>query len=144
MALPKKVKIGAHTYKVKLTVDLTDEDGQNLLGQIDYTNLLIEIRENMDPAWYLPTLMHEIVHGILFYTGQSTETSHEAVVSALGDGLAMMLHSSPQLLEAFGSNPSLKAPNPPRKTLALVQQDLVPGDNNTPKDQDLVARVVSE
>ena len=66
MPIPKKLKIGPHTYKVHYpeVVPLT-ESGKELNARIDYDDHLMYIRSGLPAASRAEGLLHEVIHGIV-------------------------------------------------------------------------------
>lgn len=87
-AVPKKLKLGAHTYKI-ITKELDDD-----FGSIDRLKNIIYIDSRLPDTQLLATLVHEILHAL------NNETQHERV-----DGLAE------QLTQVLVDNKILKITN---------------------------------
>lgn len=94
METPLTIKIGPVTYRVKEVTGLHDR-GQELLGQIDYSQETIELRTEQGPTAKRVTLWHEIFHGILANAGLSDHD--ERLIDALAYGLVSVLVDNPKL-----------------------------------------------
>lgn len=74
LTIPKKLKLGAHTYKI-VAQELDDD-----FGSIDRLKNIIYVDKRLPDTQLLATLIHEILHSL------NNETEHEFV-----DGLAEQL-----------------------------------------------------
>lgn len=54
-----------------------------ILGQITYSECIIEMRKNQPPELYKQTLVHEIVHGMLTMIGRNDLSEDETFVQSL-------------------------------------------------------------
>lgn len=59
MKIPKKIKIGAHTFEVLLVERVDDEDN---VGECCSSDCVIKIQKNQTESQIAKTLLHEIVH----------------------------------------------------------------------------------
>lgn len=85
--LPEKVKISGIDYQVEIAEHrIANDDGDKLLGQIDYGGSTIYINEDQNEQLKGATLLHEIVHGILYHMG-SKQNDNEKFVEGLSSGL---------------------------------------------------------
>jgi len=67
MSIPINIKIAGHTYEIKFDdVSMADK---SLLGEIDYDEKVITLRNQGKKSNIDNTLVHEIVHGILYESG---------------------------------------------------------------------------
>lgn len=83
--LPNKVKISGIDYDVQITEHQTTDEGV-LLGQISYSEAVIYINEEQNDQLKAATLLHEIVHGILYHMG-SEMNDDEKFVEGFSSGL---------------------------------------------------------
>jgi len=88
----KKVKIASCIYKVIEQVISNDE---NHVGVIYPHKLEIYIEKRLPQARKIQTLIHEIVHGILFEYGDIKLS--EQKVDAIASGIAQVLKDNPKL-----------------------------------------------
>lgn len=70
------VKIGGLTYEVTKKPDLQGSDGN--WGQIQYKKLEISLDDSLPEQLEDQTLIHEIVHGILFEAGYPNHEEDQA------------------------------------------------------------------
>lgn len=76
MNLPKQVNILGKKYKVKQIYFKKESDGSYSIGECDYTKQLITIDRRIGPAQKIETLIHEMIHAIVFELGwESTEAA---------------------------------------------------------------------
>lgn len=73
-------------YKIILTEDLFNATDRHL-GQIDYVKSEIRVNKELNGEALKETLAHEIVHGMLFHLGYSSESQNEQFVQALGNAI---------------------------------------------------------
>jgi len=84
MMIPKKVKIGAHTFQV-LMVDDVDPEGN--VGECCSEELTIKIKKTQKESQLAETLLHEIIHA-------SDAHLTEAQVDRLGHVLLQVLRDN--------------------------------------------------
>lgn len=95
--VPKRVRIGAVDYVVKLVAHLSR--GQEQIDGRAYNDLgVILIRAEMSPQLQLQTLWHEIVHAIV-YQGQlgHFKLGDERAVDPLAWGILQVVRDNPGL-----------------------------------------------
>lgn len=80
------VTICGTPYKVILTKDVFDATDRHL-GQIDYVKCEIRVNDELNGEALKETISHEIVHGMLFHLGYSSESQNEQLVQALGNAI---------------------------------------------------------
>ncbi|MCF6161892.1 hypothetical protein [Furfurilactobacillus milii] len=83
MQLPKSVNVLGVKYKVKLQSRLIEND-ESLLGMTDFPNDTIWLRKGMDVQRTQQTLIHELVHAMLYEVGNDDYNS-ENLVNPLGN-----------------------------------------------------------
>lgn len=105
MNIPSKVKIGVKVYDVVTTEVF--EQGADQLGGIDYFDQLIKIRPTSQHTME-QTLLHEIIHGILFDMGITKQK--EKFIEALTNELHRLIYDNPLLFAPpVGINDNEKA-----------------------------------
>ncbi len=90
MKIPKKIKIGAHVYKVVFRDDLDDED----FGICRPRKLTIFIDDTVPQTQREETFFHEVMHAIFHQAGLSTPwdiEKEERKVQVLGHALYQVL-----------------------------------------------------
>lgn len=85
MMLPEKVKISGIDYIVDVAEHQEVEEGM-LMGQIIYHEGRIYLNEVLNDQLKESTLLHEIVHGILYHMG-SEMNDNEEFVEGFSSGL---------------------------------------------------------
>jgi Zn-dependent peptidase ImmA (M78 family) len=83
--LPSKVKISGIDYDIKIAEPKSVENGV-LMGEITYHEATIYINEEQNDQLKVATLLHEIVHGILYHMG-SEMNDNEKFVEGFASGL---------------------------------------------------------
>ena len=89
--MPKKVKVGAHTYKIRLETALLVEGSDNaddpleLNGLCNPQTLTIFLRKGLPASLTKETLVHELFHALFPNVG----------------GLGDVLHKFPDLMEEY-------------------------------------------
>ena len=84
---PKKIQVGAKTYKVKIVDDLARFEGSR--GDVCHNRLEIKIEKRMIPSEKETTFWHEVMHSIdqVFLAHSVDEKS----IDALANGLHQVL-----------------------------------------------------
>lgn len=88
MTIPKRLKIGGHTYQVKL--EKPGELGQDKVGCHDIEKGLISIDSTLAKSHQEATLLHEILHAV------NSELEHP-IVEALAQQLYQVLSDNKML-----------------------------------------------
>jgi Zn-dependent peptidase ImmA (M78 family) len=83
--LPSKVKISGIDYHIEIAEHKSVENGV-LMGEITYDKATIYINEELNDQLQVSTLLHEIVHGILYHMG-SEMNDNEKFVEGFASGL---------------------------------------------------------
>lgn len=101
--LPTVIKIGYQDIKV-IEVDLIDDaQGVYLAAKPE-----IRVKEGMEGRELLNTVLHEILHGIVYCYGLKTEFKdndhEERIVNALGNALTEVLTRNPDLVSFVGKS----------------------------------------
>jgi hypothetical protein len=85
--IPSKVKISGIEYEIAITENRKANDaGDILLGEIVYHDATIYINEEQNEQLREATLLHEIVHGILYHMG-SEMNDNEKFIEGFSSGL---------------------------------------------------------
>src|SRR4030042_145178 len=101
-----QVKIGPVTYEIKEVHGLMDDGKtQALGGQISYEDCLIKLDADLEPQAHNVILWHEIVHGLMHYTGQGKLDDKEELVTALAYGIVGVLQDNPWLTKGKDNAP---------------------------------------
>ena len=89
-------------YDVQVTSDKIIVDGRDCLGSIDYNRNLIRISDWVGESAAKVTLMHEVVHGILFERGTDfKEHNEEYVVDEIARGFMEVTRANPDLVQCI-------------------------------------------
>ncbi len=98
MTLPKVIYVGTADYEVK-------QKGQlDLLGETRSEHAEILIRRKQAPSVKRETLMHELLHAIIYASGmvhhfKLDHDTEEELVSALSPWILQLLRDNPYLVE---------------------------------------------
>lgn len=100
-AMVESVMVDAVQYRVEQDGDTIVVDGQECGACVNYDGALIRIRDpaSLDVGAQAKTLMHEIVHAILFERGRREEFANEELVDALASGFVNLVRQNPDLIE---------------------------------------------
>ena len=90
----KHLLISGHTFEVVYGTP-PETEGEIILGTMNPKDLEILIREDMPESQREETILHEVVHTILQFTGHGD--TEEGVVEALGNGLYNFLKDNKDL-----------------------------------------------
>lgn len=102
MEIPEKVKIGLYEYRVEETDEVLLVDHKECKGRIEYDNLTIKIKKELQDQLKLQTLWHEIIHGIIKEFGINLDSEHwteESKVDWIATGVLSVLKDNPELIK---------------------------------------------
>ena len=91
MQIPEKIKIGWRTYSIEQGERRFGSNGGDLYGEIQYEKGEIYLYEGQSEENKWVTLLHEIIHGIFFMTGQSEYRGNEDLTTLLSENLYQVL-----------------------------------------------------
>lgn len=94
-----QVEILGVNYEIK-EVDIIDEN-PNVLGQIVYQKQEIQIKKSLLKDMKNSTIIHEIVHGILFHSGKQELNEKEDLVESLSSSIYQVLKSNKKLITSL-------------------------------------------
>ena len=94
-----KVEILGVDYEIK-ELDIIDEN-PNVLGQIVYQKQEIQIKKSLLKDMKNSTIIHEIVHGILFHSGKQELNEKEDLVESLSSSIYQVLKSNKKLITSL-------------------------------------------
>lgn len=111
MNVPLTVVVGPYTYTVSVSgeriKELEKEGKEELYGMTIHGSLEIVLQPNVADMVMRETLMHEVLHTVLYNTGLSdrlTEKTEEHLVRALSPALFMLLRNNPAFVQCMVSN----------------------------------------
>lgn len=94
-----QVEILGVNYEIK-ELDIIDEN-PNVLGQIVYQKQEIQIKKSLLKEMKNSTIIHEIVHGILFHSGKQELNEKEDLVESLSSSIYQVLKSNKKLITSL-------------------------------------------
>lgn len=94
-----QVEILGVNYEIK-ELDIIDEN-PNVLGQIVYQKQEIQIKKPLLKDMKNSTIIHEIVHGILFHSGKQELNEKEDLVESLSSSIYQVLKSNKKLINSI-------------------------------------------
>lgn len=94
-----QVEILGVDYEIK-ELDIVDEN-PNVLGQIVYQKQEIQIKKSLLKDMKNSTIIHEIVHGILFHSGKQELNEKEDLVESLSSSIYQVLKSNKKLITSL-------------------------------------------
>lgn len=94
-----QVEILGVNYEIK-ELDIIDEN-PNVLGQIIYQKQEIQIKKSLLKDMKNSTIIHEIVHGILFHSGKQELNEKEDLVESLSSSIYQVLKSNKKLITSL-------------------------------------------
>lgn len=94
-----QVEILGVNYEIK-ELDIVDEN-PNVLGQIVYQKQEIQIKKSLLKDMKNSTIIHEIVHGILFHSGKQELNEKEDLVESLSSSIYQVLKSNKKLINSI-------------------------------------------
>lgn len=94
-----QVEILGVNYEIK-ELDIIDEN-PNVLGQIVYQKQEIQIKKSLLKDMKNSTIIHEIVHGILFHSGKQELNEKEDLVESLSSSIYQVIKSNKKLITSL-------------------------------------------
>lgn len=94
-----QVEILGVNYEIK-ELDIIDEN-PNVLGQIVYQKQEIQIKKSLLKDMKNSTIIHEIVHGILFHSGKQELNEKEDLVESISSLIYQVLKSNKKLITSI-------------------------------------------
>ncbi len=94
-----QVEILGVNYEIK-ELDIIDEN-PNVLGQIVYQKQEIQIKKSLLKDMKNSTIIHEIVHGILFHSGKQELNEKEDLVESISSSIYQVLKSNKKLINSI-------------------------------------------
>lgn len=91
-----QVEILGVNYEIKES-EIIDEN-PNVLGQIVYQKQEIQIKKSLLKDMKNSTIIHEIVHGILFHSGKQELNEKEDLVESISSSIYQILKSNKKLI----------------------------------------------
>lgn len=93
MKIPESVRINGIEYNIRLVKDLND--GNSILqGMIDYIKSEIHLNDGYGHQSKCITLLHEIIHGILYHSGIDLGEMEEKTIDILAYGIHQVLQDN--------------------------------------------------
>lgn len=96
MKPPRTVKVGPHTYRVRMIDDGVLSDAGRV-GQCTAQSLTIAICKDQAPSQLRDTLLHELTHALLNQLDMDKD-QEELVASTFGPGLLALIVDNPDLI----------------------------------------------
>ena len=84
-----KFKIGGHFYNVVREKNRSSNEGY--VGQILCGSKTIRLQDNMCAEQENDTLLHEIIHGMLDFMGETDKNKDEKSVERVAQGIIMLI-----------------------------------------------------
>lgn len=94
-----QVEILGVNYEIK-ELEIIDEN-PNVLGQIVYQKQEIQIKKSLLKDMKNSTIIHEIVHGILFHSGKQELNEKEDLVESLSSSIYQVIKSNKKLINSI-------------------------------------------
>lgn len=95
--MPDEIKLGWRTYSILFGRRTNDKEGETIWGEIDYERNTIFLNEDGNIDTKQATLLHEIIHWILYTSGQVKVNNDEGVIECLTNHLMMVFRDNPGL-----------------------------------------------
>lgn len=94
-----QVEILGVNYEIK-ELEIIDEN-PNVLGQIVYQKQEIQIKKSLLKDMKNSTIIHEIVHGILFHSGKQELNEKEDLVESISSSIYQVIKSNKKLINSI-------------------------------------------
>ena len=97
----ESVMVDAVRYRVEQDSEIIVVNGQECGACVNYDGALIRIRDpvTLGVGAQAKTLMHEIVHAILFERGRREDAENEDLIDAVASGFVNLVRQNPDLIE---------------------------------------------
>lgn len=90
-----KLNVGGVNYSVTLEENLIDPSNkQHAWGYTDYAKGVIYIDKSLNEQHIMQTLVHELLHAMLWETGATESYNDENIINPLGNMLYSVLHAN--------------------------------------------------
>lgn len=107
MEIPNEIKILGEKWMIS-SVDsieaIPNEDGSEFLGETRCKANIIKIRNDLSPYRERQTLLHEILHAMLYVLGRYEIWDSEDDIQAMATGLLNLLRDNKELVEFLMKN----------------------------------------
>lgn len=97
MPIPCHIKIGPIRFRLKASDRLEFVDG--CAAKISYRDTVIRVDTNYDSQMQANSIMHEVLHGVLYREGETEQNNDEGFVERVSTSILCVLFESPGLLE---------------------------------------------
>lgn len=95
--LPKEIDVSPFIYQVEYKSGLRTDDGAMLHGNISYDNKRISVQSGIDKEHERLTVLHEIIHAILF--DAAINEHPEDIIEAVHNGLYVFIMQNRQFID---------------------------------------------
>lgn len=95
----ESVKIDSTVYTIKTTDEPIIVEHRECMGCIDYQQSSIDLIKGMGLQQTKKTLLHEIVHGIMYERGLIDDRDLERVTDEMAKGFLNLLQDNPKLVK---------------------------------------------
>lgn len=119
-----KIKVGDKDYKVKVDPEITD---RGAAGEVNYKKAIINVANDLDDQVLKEVLVHEAVHAMLEFMGESQNNEEELVIR-IANGVCMLIKDNPELFLQFTQKH--RTPKSPDKKWESSAIDVVRFDDN--------------
>ena len=100
--MKKKIKIGYEDIAINvIDFKVNDKKDESVLGEYDSTNAKIDIQERQNARSEANTLLHEVIHAVVYQTGLnsegnvlSKEENEELTVNAISNSLSQVFRDN--------------------------------------------------
>ena len=96
--LPPRVKVAGWIYRID-SFSQNQSDNDNRLGHHHGTRQIIQVDTNFGVKVAAATLLHEILHAILYRFSWQPGDPQERIVECIEEGLVAVLLDNPDLME---------------------------------------------
>jgi len=95
----KTVNIMGFTYKIVMSDKVEMDDNTGYAGKILYQNQEIHVKDGVHKQYRFATLMHEVIHGLLYHFGVSEHD--EESIDMIANGMASFIINNKDLLNEW-------------------------------------------
>lgn len=99
MKIPEKVKIGWRNYTIEQGEHKSGDFGGDLYGEIHYEQDKIWLYQGQSDENKIVTLLHEILHGIFYTSGNKEWRENEELITCVTENMYQVIKDNPGMFK---------------------------------------------
>lgn len=93
-----KIKIGGIAYSIWEDINIHAQNGDRLMGEINYAHKIITLDSNLNRDMKRVTLLHELLHGIINHAGGK---HNEGQIDMVSNGLYQIFKENEKVIKSL-------------------------------------------